>query len=71
MGQLTVDSINPQPTDSWRSLHWVVRAARWQLTCGFCRTRVQETGWWARSFVTCPACGTRNLLPHTARPVRK
>lgn len=43
--------------------------ARWEVTCGFCRTRFKRTvldlmvrSWMSR--VACPACGTHNLLPH-------
>ena len=43
--------------------------ARWEVTCGFCRTRfrrnVLELMAGSRmSWVACPECGTHNLLPH-------
>ncbi len=42
--------------------------ARWEVTCGFCRIRFSRIGWGLvvasrLSRVTCPACGTVNLLP--------
>lgn len=63
MSQLKVDAINPVLDESFRSLRWLVRAARWEVTCGFCRSRFKDTGWMLRGSVVCPACGTRNLLP--------
>lgn len=63
MSQLRVEAINPVLDEAWRSFRWVVRAARWEVTCGFCRTRFKDTGWMLRSSVVCRACGTRNLLP--------
>lgn len=73
MPKLTVNAINPVFDESFRSLRWLVRAARWELTCGFCRTRFKDTGWILRSTAVCPACGTRNLLPpgQTARDIRE
>ena len=43
--------------------------ARWEVTCGFCRTRFSRVRWELLtgsrlSWVACPACGTHNLLPH-------
>jgi len=63
MGQLVVDAINPVMDGAWKSLRWLVRAVRWEATCGFCRTRFSETGWILRSSAVCPHCGTRNRLP--------
>lgn len=45
------------------------RIARWQVTCGSCRTRFRrglvELPWGSRlSWVGCPLCGAHNLLPH-------
>lgn len=64
---LELEAINPARVDGFVSGLAVM--ARWQVTCGFCRTRfegdVMET--WvgsALSWVACPSCGTRNLLPH-------
>jgi rRNA maturation endonuclease Nob1 len=68
--QLRVEAINPVLDESWRSFRWVVRAARWEVTCGFCRTRFKDTGWMLRSSVVCPACGTRNLLPSASNRQR-
>jgi hypothetical protein len=47
-------------------------ASRWEVTCGFCRTRFQrvtsELMVGSRmSWVACPKCGTHNLLPHHPR----
>ncbi len=70
MGQLVVEAINPVP-DSWRSLRWMVRAFRWELTCGFCKTRFADTGWVARTTVNCPACGTKNMLLTGPRLLRR
>ncbi len=63
MGQLTIPAINPVLDRSWRSMRWLVRGARWELTCGLCRTRFADEGWMLRSTAVCPACGTRNRLP--------
>jgi hypothetical protein len=63
MPQLKVEAINASRTGSFRSLLWAVRASRWELTCGFCRTRFKHTGWVFRSSAVCPACGTCNILP--------
>jgi hypothetical protein len=43
--------------------------ARWEVTCGVCRTRFRrvliELLWGtSMSWVGCPACGAHNLLPH-------
>ncbi len=62
MGQLKVEAINPVLETSLRSLLWVVRAARWELTCGFCRTLFQSTVWLLASSIVGPDCGTRNML---------
>jgi rRNA maturation endonuclease Nob1 len=37
--------------------------ARWELTCGFCKTRFRKIQPLAWDGSVCPACGTRNLLP--------
>ena len=63
MSILKIEAINPVRTDTWRSLHWVVRAARWELTCGFCRTRIERVTYFVSTNIVCPACGARNLLP--------
>ena len=67
MSQLELEAINPVRTDSWRTLHWVARMGRWELTCGFCRTRFTSVRSFVRSSIVCPGCGTRNLLPHSLK----
>jgi hypothetical protein len=62
MATLTLEAINPERIDTWRSLHWAIRAMRWELTCGFCRLRFRRATWFARSYIDCPQCGTRNAL---------
>jgi hypothetical protein len=70
MAQLKIDAINPVRTDTWTTFLWVARMARWELTCGFCRTRFTSSGMFFRSSAVCPACGTRNLLPNSSMPRR-
>ncbi len=67
MSQLELEAINPIRTDSWRTLHWVARLGRWEVTCGFCRLRFTSVGSFVRSSVVCPSCGTRNLLPDSPK----
>ena len=43
--------------------------ARWEVTCGFCRTRFRRTVLdlvigSRMSWIACTGCGTHNLLPH-------
>jgi len=64
---LEIRAINPVRTDSWRSLHWIARLARWEATCGFCRTRFSRTNMFFWSSIVCPSCGARNLLPFSPR----
>ena len=64
---LELDAINPVRLDGF--LSGLMFAARWELTCGFCRNRfegnVTETvAGSSMSWIACPACGTHNLLPH-------
>jgi len=40
MGQLVVDAINRVLDSSWRSLAWLVRGARWEVTASAWTTRV-------------------------------
>ena len=65
---LDVEAINPVSTDLLPANPLFV-FARWQVTCGFCRTRFERTALdrtagSRMSRVACPACGTHNLLPH-------
>lgn len=44
-------------------------ASRWEVTCGRCRKRFRRVLWELMigskmSWVGCPHCGARNLLPH-------
>lgn len=64
---LEVEAINPV------RLGWLPSSlgifGRWEVTCGFCRTRFARYAWELMigsrmSWVACPACGTHNLLPH-------
>lgn len=64
---LKVEAINPV------RLEWLPGnlgiIGRWEVTCGFCRIRFSRVAWELMigsrlSWVGCPACGTRNLLPH-------
>ena len=65
---LEVEAINPVRLGMFPpNVLYVV--GRWEVTCGFCRTRfrriVLDVIIGSRlSKVTCPACGTHNLLPH-------
>jgi rRNA maturation endonuclease Nob1 len=64
VGQLKVNAINARLETGLRGfLFSMIRGARWELTCGFCKerfSRVQPIFW---SSAVCPYCGTRNLLP--------
>jgi hypothetical protein len=63
MGQLKVEAINPVlVTTGAKSFLWLVRGVEWELTCGFCRTRINRIVWMGSTSVICPVCGTRNLL---------
>jgi LSD1 subclass zinc finger protein len=64
---LRLAAINPQQRG------WLLASlgiiARWEVTCGFCRTRFTNPVFEmlrgsVLSEVRCPACGTLNLLPH-------
>jgi hypothetical protein len=64
---LEVEAINPVRF-SWLPSNLGI-LARWEVTCGFCRVRFARFVWELMagsrlSRVTCPACGTHNLLPH-------
>ena len=65
---LEVEAINPVRFDLFPP-NLLFEFARWEVTCGFCRTRfrrtaLDRTAGSRRSRVACPACGTQNLLPH-------
>jgi hypothetical protein len=64
---LEVEAINPVRS-SWLPANLGI-IARWEVTCGLCRTRfsrvLPELMIGSRmSWVGCPQCGTHNLLPH-------
>jgi hypothetical protein len=64
---LEIEAINPVRI-AWLPGNLSI-VARWEVTCGLCRTRfarfVVELMIGSRmSWVGCPACGTHNLLPH-------
>jgi len=67
VNQLILDAINPVRTDTWSSLHWAIRGARWELTYGFCRTRFERVIYWVGTSIGRPSCGTRNRLPYPPR----
>jgi hypothetical protein len=71
MGELKVEAIDPVLMTGWRSLLSLVRGAEWELTCGFCRVRFRKIVSLFASSVTCPACGTRNLLTRAGWPWRR
>ena len=67
---LEIEAINPVRS-TWLPGNFGI-LARWEVTCGFCRVRFARLVWElmigsAMSSVTCPKCGTRNLLPHHPR----
>jgi uncharacterized Zn-finger protein len=64
---LEVEGINPV------RLGWLPASlgvlGRWEVTCGLCRNRFSRLAWELMigsrlSWVACPWCGTRNLLPN-------
>ncbi len=67
---LQIEAIDPVRS-SWLPANLGI-VARWEVTCGFCRIRFARLVWElmvgsTMSAVTCPQCGTRNLLPHHPR----
>jgi uncharacterized Zn-finger protein len=68
MGRLTVDAINPVLDESWPRALSAMGFVRWEVTCGFCRTRFGSAGRSWRDLVVCPLCGTRNLLLYRPGP---
>jgi hypothetical protein len=64
VGQLRLSAIDARlETGLVGLLLGMIRVARWELTCGFCkeRFRIVHLIWF--SSAVCPYCGTRNLLP--------
>lgn len=64
---LEVEGINPVRL-AWLPSNLGI-IGRWEVTCGFCRTRFARLAWELMigsrmSWVACPDCGTHNLLPH-------
>ena len=64
MGQLKVMAIDARlETGPIGLLLSLIRGARWELTCGFCKERFRKVLLLFLGFADCPYCGTRNLLP--------
>ena len=64
VGQLRLNAINAQlETGLVGLLLGMIRGARWELTCGFCKERFRKVQFMVFSTAVCPYCGTRNLLP--------
>ena len=63
VAQLKLNAIDAQLLNRWLDFLWIFRVARWELTCGFCRMRFKKDVYWVASWIDCPGCGTRNLLP--------
>ena len=64
MAQLRVRAIDPRLETGPRGLLLgMIRGARWELTCGFCKERFARTQLLLSTHADCPYCGTRNLLP--------
>jgi rRNA maturation endonuclease Nob1 len=63
VAQLKVNAINPRMERGVVGLLLgMVRTARWELTCGFCRERFRNFQFLLSSTAVCPFCGTSNLL---------
>jgi hypothetical protein len=65
---LEVEAVNPVRLGMFPP-NLLLAFARWEVTCGFCRTRFKRTVLdlmvgSKMSWVACPACGAHNLLPH-------
>jgi len=64
MAQLKINAIDARLESGFRGLLLaIIRAAHWELTCGFCKERFSRTQFFALSSADCPFCGARNLLP--------
>jgi hypothetical protein len=67
---LEVNAINPEPVElplGFNLFFWLGHTARWEMTCGFCRTRFRAWVLWRVMPARCPACGTLNQV----RPSRR
>jgi hypothetical protein len=65
---LEVEAVNPVRLGMFPP-NLLFAFARWEVTCGFCRTRFKRTVLdlmvgSKMSSVGCPGCGAHNLLPH-------
>jgi hypothetical protein len=65
---LEVEAINPVRLGMFPP-NLLFAFGRWEVTCGFCRTRFRRTVLdlmvgSRMSWVACPECGAHNLLPH-------
>jgi len=63
VGTLRVNAIDARWIDRWLLVVTLGMFWRWELTCGFCRTRFRKDKFVAGDSAECPVCGTRNLLP--------
>jgi len=69
VGQLTVRAIDPRLQNGIRGfLLGMIRGARWELTCGFCKERFRTLQHLFLLTADCPFCGTRNLLSDGGGP---
>jgi hypothetical protein len=62
---LQVDAVNPELVElplGLNLLFWLAHMVRWELTCGFCRTRFRAWILWRVMPTRCPACGTLNRV---------
>ncbi|MEJ7803774.1 MAG: hypothetical protein WKH68_10460 [Candidatus Limnocylindria bacterium] len=63
MGQLVVRAIDPRLKNGLKGfLLGMIRGARWELTCGFCKQQFRTLQHLFSQTADCPFCGTRNLL---------
>jgi len=63
VGQLVVRAIDPRLKNGLKGfLLGMIRGARWELTCGFCKQQFQTLQHLFSQTADCPFCGTRNLL---------
>jgi hypothetical protein len=66
VARLVVDAINPELVElpfGLNLLFSLAHAVRWEMTCGFCRTRFRAWVLWRIFPADCPACRTLNRVP--------
>jgi hypothetical protein len=69
LGRLKLPAINARfesGLTGW--LLAMVRSARWELICGFCKQRFRKVQFFGWSTIECPFCGTVNELPVSRFP---